>query len=182
MADRDAAAACVEALATYLSGALSGVSVLRGWPESDTPLDLEAGPVLAVVEVPGGDDEVISPSILGGVVDGAVTVQTGVLRIALQLDLFCAYREVLDAQRRAVDEALSNALPFRPHLYLTATDYHARPFTVVRGPDRPDIDGETAQRGEWRHTWTLRAEIERVQSVTMAALSTISTPLTDPIP
>ena len=187
MTTRDPGAAVAEAVASYLSSALAalslppaqtGVTVIRGWPETDKDVDLAVKPTLAVYAVPGGAESIASPHTLGDVAAGAVTVGRAMLAITVQMDLFAAYRETMDVARAAVDAALANDLPWRPHLYLAASDYYSRPFVVTKLTDVSEIDGETAQRGEWRATWTLRADIERVASVTMTAASEIDTPLT----
>ena len=187
MTTRDPGAAVAEAMVVYLSSALAavslppsqtGITVIRGWPETDTDVNLGTKPTLAVFAVPGGFESVASPHTLGAVASGSVTVGRSMMAITIQMDLFAGYRETLDVARQLVDAALANDLPFRPHLYLTATDYYARPFVVTKLTDVSEIDGETAQRSEWRATWTLRADIERVASVTMTAASEIDTPLT----
>lgn len=171
--------AAVEALAAYLATTLgAGVTVIRGWPEGDADLDLTI-PVLSVQAVPGGSEIVGAPATDGDVVAGVVGIRQSRLTIPVQVDLWAAYREVLDATRLLVDAAMVNDLPWRPHLYLEATDHDDRPFVVYRVNDAPEIDGETAQRGEWRHIWTLRIEIERVASVTMAAATEINTSSAD---
>jgi len=172
-ATRPLESAAVEALVVYLAGVLTGVTVLRGWPEGDTALDM-ATPTLSVESVPGMEESVCSPAPLGNPSAGVAVYKIGDLTIPIQMDLWAAYRETLDTYRLAVDAALANALPARPHLYLTATDHDARPFRVRRISDGGEIDGETAQRGEWRHTWQLRIDIERVASVTMAPTTTIT--------
>lgn len=179
---KDAGAAISEAIATYLTGALTsitGLTVLRGWPETDTQLDLAAGPCLAVVQTGPPDETPLPPVNLDDVADDAILVQTGRLVFPFQIDGWAGYREALDALTAAVDDALANDLPYRPHLYLTATDYHARPFTVLRGQDGPDVDGDSAPTNERRHTWTLSATIDRVQSIPAVAAVTIDTTSTD---
>lgn len=173
----DPVAAVLDAMVAYLDTELDGVcTVIRGWPEDDTAADIATLPVLSVEEVPGGvADEPASPSILGGVSSGTVVVAQGLLTITLQMDLFCAYRGTLDEVTALVDAALHNALPYRPHLYLTATGYDGAPFTVIRSASQSQHDGDTAQRGEWRRIWTLRAELDRRAPATMAELTTLTT-------
>lgn len=176
----DASTAVLNALVTYLAAALAGTcTVLKGWPETDIEADIATLPVLSVEEVPGGvEEEVAAPSLLGAVASGAITVAQGPMRIAVQLDLFTPYRATLETVGLAVDAALANALPYRPHLYLTATGYDAAPMTAIRLTTRTEFDGETAQRGEWRRIWTLRVEMDRRVSVAMPTMTTIETPLT----
>lgn len=176
----DASTGAVNALVTYLATALSGTcTVLKGWPETDIEADIATLPVLSVVEVPGGvEDNPASPALLGSVAAGVVTVTQGPMSIAVQLDLFAPYRATLETVGLAVDAALHNDLPWRPHLYLTATGYDSAPMTIIRLSTRTEFDGETAQRGEWRRTWSLRAELDRRASVTMNTMDTIDTTLT----
>ncbi len=169
---RDPAAAVCEALAVYLAATLPTYAVLRGWPESDVRLDL-AYPVVSVFNVGALADETIQPTTLD-----ATTLALGLLTIAIQLDVWAAYRETLDAAVQAVSLALQNDLPWRPALYLTATDYGGRTFVVTRENDGPERDGETAPLGQWRHTFTLSASIERVATYAPPVVVSIDTPVT----
>lgn len=160
---REPVAAMLEALADYFAGLswTTTPTVLRGWPETDTALDLATAPTLSVVEVPGGAEtphaiQTEDPS--GGM--AAIAIAT--VEAVVQLDLWAGYREHLDAVAAEVDTALHNDLPYRPHLYLTAADYHDRDFAVLVERSAHDVDGDSAPSGEWRRTWTLRAVIERV--------------------
>ena len=83
MTTRDPGSAVAEAMVVYLSSTLAaaalppaqtGITVIRGWPETDTELDLATKPTLAVFAVPGGSEAVASPHTLGSVSGGAVTV------------------------------------------------------------------------------------------------------------
>lgn len=176
MSTRSPGAAVLEALAVYLADALTALSptVIRGWPETDQGLDLETGPQIAVTQTGRAEEIAASTSILGDVVAGSVNVRTGYLSVPLQVDVWARSREALDAACTALDDALHNDLPYRPHLYLTADDHHDRPFVVMRDGDAPDIDGDTAPTGEWRAIYTLRAEIERVVGVTMPESVSVS--------
>lgn len=176
MATRDPGAAVLEAMAAYLTTALGGLAtppvVTRGWPETDQQIDLATAPLVAVTQV--GMREDTRPATPRGDPDedGAITITVGVLYLTIQLDAWAGYRETSDALNAAVDDALHND-EWRPHLYLTATDYHALPFYVMRVSDQPDIDGDTAPSGEWRHTWTLTAVIERIRSGTAPAVVSV---------
>lgn len=173
---RDPGAAICESIATYLTTALSGVTgltVVRGWPETDTQMDLNVGPWVSVVQTGPPDETPLPPVNLDDVVADAILVQTARLVFPLQIDAWAGYREAMDELVAAVDDALANDLPWRPHLYLSADDYHDRVFTVMRGSDGPDADGDAAPVGEWRHTWTLTAAIDRVQSIAAVAAETI---------
>jgi len=169
---RDPAAAVCEAVAAYLAAALPTHTILRGWPESDRALDL-THPVVSVTDLGPLVDETIHPTTLD-----ASTLGLGLLTIGIQLDVWAAYRETLDAAVQAVSGALQNDLPWRPALYLTAADYGGRTFVVTRESDGPERDGETAQTGQWRHTFTLSASIERVASYAPPAVVSIDTPVT----
>jgi hypothetical protein len=179
---KDPGAAICESIASYLTTALSSVTglvVLRGWPETDTQLDLSAGPCIAVTQTGPPEETPISPVNLDDVEDDAILVQTARLIVPFQLDAWAGYRAKLDALVAAIDDALANDLPYRPHLYLTATDYHGRPFTAERGDDNPDVDGDSASVGEWRHIWTLSVSIDRVQSIPAVAAVTIDATSSD---
>lgn len=174
MSTRGPGAAVLEAMAIYLADILTTATVLRGWPETDVGMDLDAGPVVAITQTGRPEEIASSTSTLGAVVAGSVNVRTGYLVIPIQLDVWARSREALDTIATAVDDALHNDLPYRPHLYLTATDHHERPFVVIREGDAPDVDGDTAPVGEWRAIYTLRAEIERVVGVTMTESVSVS--------
>lgn len=181
---RDPGAAICEAVATYLTTALSSVSgltVLRGWPETDQQMNLAAGPCLAITQTGPPDETPLPPTNIDSVSSGAILVQTGRLVFPLQLDGWATYREVLDELVAAVDDKLANDLPWRPHLHLTATDYHSRVFRVERDPkgDGPEVDGDSAPANEWRHVWTLTAAIDRVQSISAVAAATIDATSSD---
>lgn len=168
---RDPGAAMMEALVVYLAAALSSYTVIRGWPETDQAIDL-THPVVSVFQAGALTDEPCNPAIAD-----AATVVLGQLVIAVQIDVWAAYRETLDAAVLAVSNALHNALPYRPGLYLTATDYSGRTFVVSRTGDGPEADGETAALGQWRHTFSLTASIERVSPVGIPVAVTIDTPV-----
>lgn len=177
-ATRDPVAAVLESLATYLGAALGDLSpapsVLRGWPETDTAVDLAAQPQVSVEGIGAVREEQRPPTPRGEPVDGTITLTVGVLYIPLQIDAWAGYRDALDGLVAALDDALHNDA-LRPHLYLTAADYYGLPFWVQRESDQADIDGDTAPSGEWRHTWTLTAVIERVRPSEAPALGTITT-------
>lgn len=179
---RDPGAAICESIAAYLTTALSSVTglvVRRGWPETDQALDLTAGPCIAITQTGPPEETNLPPVNLDDVEDDAILVQTGRLVFPFQLDAWAGYREAIDELTAAIDDALANDLPYRPHLYLTATDYHGRAFTVERGSDNPDVDGDSASVGEWRHIWTLSVAIDRVQSIPAVAAVTIDATSSD---
>lgn len=179
---KDPGAAICEAIATYLTTALSSVTglvVRRGWPETDEQLDLTSGPCIAVTQTGPPEETPLPPVNLDDVADDAILVQTARLVFPFQLDAWAAYREALDELVATIDDALHNDLPWRPHLYLTATDYRDRPFIVERGSDSPDVDGDSAPAGEWRHVWTLSVSIDRVQSIPAVAAVAIDATSTD---
>lgn len=165
----------VLALVDYLTTELPTVTIRRGWPEADEELDLSAGAVIAVHALSSGED-IASPTTLGDVSGGEVAVWTGTSSAAVQLDVFAAYRADLDTVRHDLEAALSNALPFRPYLYLTDADGHA--VTVIRTGDAPDVDGYTASQGQWRHTYRARVETDRLDTVTMPAIADIPVTVT----
>ena len=168
---REPAAAMIEALATYLDGLTwtQTTTVLRGWPEQDTELDLYAGPTISVTEIDA--PETAHAIQTEDPVDGSAAIAVALVEATLQVDLWAAYREHLDVAASELADALHNDLPYRPHLYLTAADYHYRDFAVLVVPGaRADIDGDSAAVGEWRRTWTLRATIERVVIAPTVAL------------
>lgn len=165
--------AALEALAVYLAAELPTYTVLRGWPESDVAMNLSA-PVVAITQTGRATETAISADTLGDVAVGEVKVRTGALSVPIQIDVFAGSREGLDAASEALDVALHNDLPYRPHLYLTATDHHAQPFVVLLDGDGPDFDGDSASTGEYRATWTLRAEIERIVTAEMPEAVTIT--------
>lgn len=176
-ATRDPGAAVLEALATYLSTApaLTALTpdpvVRRGWPETDVQVDLQTAPLVSVTQI-GMREEARAPTPRGNPSAGAITITVSVIYLTIQLDAWAGYREPLDLLTAAIDDALHND-EWRPHLYLTATDYHALPFYVMRVADQPDIDGDTAPSGEWRHTWTLTAVIERIRPGTAPAVASV---------
>jgi hypothetical protein len=184
MSARDPGAAVCESIAAYLETALAGVvgiAVIRGWPETDTDVDLATGPSVSITQIGNPTEETSAPvptGEVGDLDDDTILMRLGLLTIPLQLDGWAGSREALDALCTAVDDALQNDLPYRPHLYLDADDYYGRSFLVTRQPDAPDYDGDSADTGEWRHTWTLEAKIERVQSIAGVALETVTVPVT----
>ena len=131
MATRDAPAAVLEALVAYFAAAIPSIAVLRGWPETDTALDLAARPVLAVMQAGAVEDNGNQVGSLGRVSSTTMRYRTGLVSIPLQLDLWAGTREGMDAAVLAVEAALSNDLPWRPYLYLTATAYDAQPFALI---------------------------------------------------
>lgn len=176
MPARDPGAAVLEAMATYLTTALSTLSpepvVRRGWPETDVQVDLETAPLVAITQTGMREEARVPTPRDDPDEDGNITITVGVLYLSIQLDAWTGYREPLDLLTAAIDDALHND-EWRPHLYLTATDYHALPFYVMRVADQPDIDGDTAPSGEWRHTWTLTAVIERIRPGTAPAVVSV---------
>ena len=177
-ATRDPVAAVLESLAIHLGTALGSLSpapsVIRGWPETDTAVDLETQPQVSVVGIGNPREEARPPTVRDNPTDGVITLTVGVLYIPIQIDGWTGYREALDALTAAVDDALHND-DYRPHLYLTADDYYGLDYVVIRESDQADIDGDTAPSGEWRHTWTLTAVIERIRATTAPALATVTT-------
>lgn len=171
--------AALEALAAYLTTAIPSAVVIRGWPETDVGLNLDAGPSIAVVQTGRGEEERVSPSQMDRLpLGGVVRVRTALLTLPFQLDVWARSREALDTACQLVDDALHNDLPYRPFLYLTATDHADRPFCVQRVGDAPEIDGDTAPTGEWRAMYTLSVEIDRVSEAIIPETVSVDTTIT----
>lgn len=175
---RSPAAAALEAFATYLDGVLATLdtppsAVLRGWPETDQGMDLDTGPVVSITQTGRAEETPVHPSVLGTNAT-SYNVRTALLTVPMQLDVWARSREALDIVTSAVDDALHNDLPYRPYLYLVATDHQNRPFCVRREGDAPDIDGDTAPTGEWRAIYTLSVEIDRVVGVELSESVSVS--------
>jgi len=183
----DPVASALDALVTHLGTALGGsYTVLRGWPEHNTDLDLSGGPTVSVVA--GEPTETrISPYLLGTAdeLDDedeetgnlVATYKVANLEIPVQIDVWAAYRESLDSAMLAVGEALENQAPLSSGLWLTQSDYYSRPLSFdVTGSRRPD-DADAAAVGEWRGTFLLRCSASRVAQRTWPKATEITSSL-----
>jgi hypothetical protein len=170
----DPVAAAVDAIVASLLASLgpSGdnvvSTVLRGWPEDATALDLSGKPVISVT--PGNEErEDVSPRSLGSVTSGGVTTHTyrvGYLRFTAQIDLWAAHRVQMDDVAPYVESACGEDPPRPAILRLTSTGYHSRPLVCHLGAGVADLDGDSAVKGEWRMSWDLRVETDIVRTTT----------------
>jgi hypothetical protein len=176
----DPLAAALNALVAHLATALPTASVRRGWPESDTALDVDAGPVVSVLAIGSPVVEACSPGQVDetGTDTLTTTFRVGYWRARVQVDLWTAYRAQRDELGAAVDAALANRAPRSPDLWLTSTGYHDRPLTfrllAVRVEDGPDA----APTGLWRSGWDLEVRSDRVAIATAPALLEVEVDLT----
>lgn len=172
MADIEPVDAALDAIAAHFQTALASHSLtaLRGFPEANKDLDLQAGPVLTVTGG-SGDEEACSPNEVDRT-STQVLYRIGYLTVPVQLDLWCRSRALRDRVGIAVREAFHNRLPWTAGLYLTSSRYHNRPIDLVLDKPRAvDDDGDSASARQWRATWMCTVTTDVVQLVTMPILT-----------
>lgn len=166
----DATSAAVNAIVTRLTSALGAnvSSVIAGWPQNPTDLDLSGLPVISVT--PGGEERTDVPRrSLGSVTASNVTThtyRTALLSFVAQVDVWAAYKVQLDDVVPLVEAALTRDPPRPPGYRLTSTDYYSRPVDCHIGPYRADLDGDSAKKGEWRGSWEVRVTTDLVTTTT----------------
>ena len=166
----DATAAAVNAIVARLTTALGSnvSSVIAGWPENPTDLDLSGAPVISVT--PGGEVRTdVARRSLGSVTAGDVTTYTyrdAELTFVAQIDVWAAYKVQLLDVAPLVTAALTRAPPRPPGYRLTSTDYYSRPVDCHIGPFRADLDGDSAKKGEWRGSFDCRVDTDLITTTT----------------
>lgn len=173
--------AAVDAVVAHLAAAFgSAATILRGWPEANVEQDLGAKP-LVVVSAGPEDREACPPTAKSqsGTTTLSVVYRIAYLRIPAQIDLVCAHRAVRDTASLTLRQALDNALPGKPGLYLSSTGYFNRPVTVRAPRVLPDDDGDTASTGQWSRSWDIVIETDEVRTVTHPALVEVDVEIDD---
>lgn len=168
---KEPVAAALEALVSTLAASLAGVTVRRGFPQANTPLDLTQP--LLTVEAGQPRRLPVQPRQVAQSGSGTLTLTWAVARLHLdvQIDLWTKYRPKRDEFALTVNQALHPSLPLTPHLRFTVTDYFSRPATlrILDGPRALD-DGDTAASDEWRAVWQGVVELDEVQQGTTPEL------------
>lgn len=165
------AVSAAAAVVTYFSGALSGVTVRQGWPETDQELDL--GEPLLTVE-PGPIDRNWCPPTLMGKSGSRWVWRIAHVEIQVQIDLWTAYQAQRDDTAQLVEDALHNRLPIQAGLFLTSTGYHNRALELNTSGAQADEDGDSALKGQWRYRWDATIKTDLVALTDTPEASQIS--------
>lgn len=170
------AEAAADALVAHLTTELgASARVLRGWPEHAVDLDLGTLPVVAVTwQQPTAEE--CSPKVVDSETGDpgdptTYTYRVAWLTIPAAIEVFAAYRAVLDDVGLLVEAALHNRLPNAPGLRLTMASYYGRSLTGTQTGERADADSTSAERGEFRKTYFLELATDRVVQTTHPALT-----------
>ena len=155
MPTTDHRAAYEESLVTYLTGAVAGATVRRGFPPRGTELD----PTTPLIAVTTGAPDVLrmTPRKVDEVVvsgaDMTYTWKYAISEFPVQVDIWTAYRGKRDEFAALLEAAMLNDMPRTPALLLTSPNYHGRPSTTRGSSADIPPDEQASQQGLWRASW-----------------------------